>query len=268
MGDQDVGGVTAVDGDPDVTMFGAQVFVAGEAGRAAAATDPRIDRNAAPDCRAFGRLAGSLDDAGDLVSQREGQSAVLGDVEPFVAAQRKIAVLQMQVRVADAATVHPQQNFAAVWRRQLGERFTQRLAVGDKRLAVEFGHRCFGLIVRRSPIMPDDGGPRRGPAPRRQSRPQECPRPAPSDRDLPPQSGSPRRTPSERRLWRSILRRCPKAAWVARSSSARSHGSGAARGTKRTSEDVTLGGGTKAAGFTSNRIRASQRHCARTESRP
>ena len=53
-------------------------------------------------------------------------------------------------------------------------------------------------------------------------------------------------TPSERRLWRSIFRRCPKAAWVTASKVRRSQASGAARGRIRTTEDVTLGGGTNA----------------------
>ena len=38
--------------------------------------------------------------------------------------------------------------------------------------------------------------------------------------------------------------------------------------TMHTIEDVTFGGGTKAEALTSNMIRASQRHCTRTDSRP
>ena len=37
-----------------------------------------------------------------------------------------------------------------------------------------------------------------------------------------------------------------------------------ARGTRRTSEDVTFSGGTKADGLTSKRMRPSQRHCTST----
>ena len=44
--------------------------------------------------------------------------------------------------------------------------------------------------------------------------------------------------------------------------------SGVARGTRRTTDEVTLGGGTKAAGAMSNRIFASVRQPASTESRP
>jgi hypothetical protein len=74
--------------------------------------------------------------------------------------------------------------------------------------------------------------------------------------------------PSDRRLWRSIFRRCPKAARVTVSSSRRSQGIGAVRGTSRTTEDVTLGGGTNAEALTSNKMRASHRHCAKTDNRP
>ena len=66
-------------------------------------------------------------------------------------------------------------------------------------------------------------------------------------------------TPSDFRLWRSILRRWPKAASVTRCSARRSQGSGVARGARaRTSDEVTLGGGTKAEAAMSNRMRASR----------
>src|SRR5690348_1052128 len=74
--------------------------------------------------------------------------------------------------------------------------------------------------------------------------------------------------PSDLRLWRSILRRWPNAASVTRWSSAESQGSGTGRGVSRTTEDVTLGGGTKAEGATSNRILASVRQPASTDKRP
>jgi hypothetical protein len=74
--------------------------------------------------------------------------------------------------------------------------------------------------------------------------------------------------PSCLRLWRSILRRWPKAASVTRSSALRSQGGGFARGISCTSEEVTFGGGTKADGAMSNRIFACVRQPASTESRP
>ena len=75
-------------------------------------------------------------------------------------------------------------------------------------------------------------------------------------------------TDSDLRLCRSIFRRWPKAAAATCSSARRSHGSGALRGTSRTTEEVTLGCGTKAAGEMSNRILVSARQLASTASRP
>ena len=47
-----------------------------------------------------------------------------------------------------------------------------------------------------------------------------------------------------------------------------SQASGSARGTSSTTDEVTFGGGTKALAAMSNRMRASQRQPASTESRP
>src|SRR6185295_8175144 len=70
------------------------------------------------------------------------------------------------------------------------------------------------------------------------------------------------------RLWRSILRRWPNAEAVTRSSRRGSHRNGSARGISSTTDEVTLGGGTKFEGWTSNRIFACVRQEARTDSRP
>src|SRR5215472_18466715 len=82
-------------------------------------------------------------------------------------------------------------------------------------------------------------------------------------------STGPTASPSDFRLVRNILRRWPNAAAVMRSSAGRRAGaSGSARGRIATTLDVTVGGGTKARGGTSNRIFTSASHCARTERRP
>ena len=70
------------------------------------------------------------------------------------------------------------------------------------------------------------------------------------------------------RLWRSILRRWPKAARVTRSRSAIRQGSGSGRGRRWTTLEVTFGGGTKADGATSNRMVACVRQPHSTPSRP
>src|SRR5467141_4566032 len=54
-------------------------------------------------------------------------------------------------------------------------------------------------------------------------------------------------TANDLRLCRSIFRRWPNAAAATSSSARRSHGSGAPRGTNRTTDEVTLGCGTNAA---------------------
>ncbi len=73
---------------------------------------------------------------------------------------------------------------------------------------------------------------------------------------------------SDFRLCLNIFRRWPNAACVTCSSERMRQGSGSARGTRWTTEDVTLGGGTNADGATSNRIFASVRQPASTPSRP
>ena len=70
------------------------------------------------------------------------------------------------------------------------------------------------------------------------------------------------------RLWRSILRRCPKAARVTASSALTRQGRGRGRGVRWTTLEVTFGGGTKAEGGTSKRMRASVRQPQSTPRRP
>src|SRR5262249_56434236 len=102
-----------------------------------------------------------FDDAGDLVAERKGQRAVFGDVEAPVAAEGKIAVLEVQVRVTHPATGHADQNFAAARYRAFCRGFLQRLAIGDKRLAVKHAHAvlspaepCMAIGTRRSRCSP------------------------------------------------------------------------------------------------------------------
>jgi hypothetical protein len=74
--------------------------------------------------------------------------------------------------------------------------------------------------------------------------------------------------PSPFRDCLSILRRWPNAACVTRESAPISQGRGVLRGTSSTTEDVTFGGGVKAAGGRSNRMRACVRQPASTPRRP
>src|SRR5262249_35113860 len=204
----------------------------------------------------------------DLVAERKWQSAVFGDVEAPVAAKGKIAVLEVQVRVTHPTTGDAHQNFAAARYRAFCRGFPQRLAVGNKRLAVKHAHAVLSPAEPRMAI-----GTRR---------PRSSPTILASNTKWSTEISSARAVgsspaasisfgvsvPSERKLWRSILRRWPNAACVTASSVARSHGNGVARGTNRTKDDFTLGGGTKAEALTSKAMRASHRHCASTDNRP
>ena len=67
-----------------------------------------------------------LDDAGDLVSEREWQCHAARGVEFLAAAEVGIAVLDMQVGMAQPATLDPDQNFLALRLRRLDDGFAQR----------------------------------------------------------------------------------------------------------------------------------------------
>jgi len=149
-------GKAAICGDAEMMMGGAHILFAGTASRAGATADPGIDRDAAADGGAFGVGSGAFDHAGDLVAEREWQGTILGDVEPLVVAERKIAVLQMQVRMAHAAARDAHQHFAAARRRAIHDGFAKRLAVSDQRLAVHFCHRRVRLLA--GAIMPHERG--------------------------------------------------------------------------------------------------------------
>ena len=267
MRNEDVGRKSAIDRDAEMTMIGAQVLFSRDTRRAGTAPDPRINRHAMADGRVLGLFACALDDSGDLVPEREWQRAAGGHVEFFVATQREIAVLQVQVGMAYAATFDAHQHFAAARRGAVHDGLAERLSVGNERLAMHFSH-WDPPAASGVGIMPESGDVRRGPAPAMQIR----------------QSGYLRRAPSglaRRSRAAPEHRHQANAGFDAASCAAgrmrpglRFRGacdrkaSGCVRGTRRTSEEVTFGGGTNADGLTSKRIRASQRHCASTESRP
>ena len=104
------------------------------------APDPWINRHAMADGHVLGLRAGAFDDSGDLVPEREWQRAACGHVELFVPTQREVAVLQMQVGMAYAATLDAHQHFAAARRGAVHDRLAERLAVGNERLAMHFSH--------------------------------------------------------------------------------------------------------------------------------
>src|ERR1700733_5384748 len=130
----------AIGGDAEMMMRGAQILLTGAASGAFPAADPRVDRHAAANSRAAGSLSRGFDHAGDLVPKCERQRAVLGNVEPLVAAQREIPILQMQVGMAHAAALNAHENLAAARGRAIRHRLTERLAISDKRLTAKFTH--------------------------------------------------------------------------------------------------------------------------------
>ena len=135
--------------------------------------------------------------------------------------------------MADAAALDAHQHFAAARLRTIDDR--SRKAAARKRRAIGGASwSCRPLLhgVRHRRHHARDRAARREPAPAPQSLRPGCPRRAPSGSSPRRQRSAGTSTPSERRLWRSILRRCPKAACVTPSRSWRSQGSGAARGSE------------------------------------
>ena len=84
----------------------AQILFAAETRRANPAADPRIDGNAAADDRGVGVGADAFDHAGNLMTEREGQGASRADVKFLIAAEGEIAILQVQIGMAHAATLN------------------------------------------------------------------------------------------------------------------------------------------------------------------
>src|SRR4051794_24158358 len=101
MRHQNVSGEAAVDLNAEVTRCCAEIFFARLAGCAFAAADPRkYGRRGANLHVRIG--TGLLDHAGNLVTERERQRTVRRDVQLPVAAEAEIAIVKMQVRMADA----------------------------------------------------------------------------------------------------------------------------------------------------------------------
>jgi hypothetical protein len=132
-----VAGKAAVNGDPEMTRRAADILVANLACCALSATDPGIYGNMTP--RFYSRVrSGTFDPAGNFVTKRERKRTPRANIKPFFSTERKIAVLHMQVGMADAASFNPDQNLGALWRRHVGHRFAERRSVGRQGLSVHF----------------------------------------------------------------------------------------------------------------------------------
>ena len=217
MRHQHVRGKAAVGGDAEMAVGRAQIFLAGAAGRAGAAADPGIDRDLRAGLRARGVRSRALDHARDLVAERERQRAAGAHVERLAVAEREIAVLHVQVGMADAAALDAHQHLGALRLRAIDDGLAERGFIGGEREAAELVS-CAGILARRIRQRAREGCD--------ESLRPECPRRARSARCRRPRAAAADRCRAIRRLWRSILRRWPKAASVTRSSAARSQGSG------------------------------------------
>ena len=126
VGHQHVAGETAVDRDAEEALLDAEIFVAVETVAALAAADPGEHRLLRADQVLRNIGADFLDDAGDLVSQRERQRHAARGVELLAAAEIGIAVLDMQIGMAQPAALDADQHFPALRLRRLDDGFAQR----------------------------------------------------------------------------------------------------------------------------------------------
>ena len=109
-------------------MVDAEIFLAGAAGGAGAAADPGIDRDACAgrDAAASGP-ARSITPAISWPSVN-GSVRPARDVELLAVAEREIAVLHVQVGMADAAALDAHQHLAARGLGTVGDGLAQRRA--------------------------------------------------------------------------------------------------------------------------------------------
>jgi hypothetical protein len=81
-----------------------------------------------------------LDDAGDLMSQRERQRHATRGVEPLAAAEIGIAILNVKVGMAQSATFDPDQGLPPRWLGRIDDCFAERRIELDQRLASHERH--------------------------------------------------------------------------------------------------------------------------------
>ena len=93
--------------DAEKALLGAEIFIARQTVAALAAADPREYRPLGADQILRHVGAYFLDDAGDLVAEREGQCHAARGVELFAAAEIGIAVLDVKVGMAKSAALDP-----------------------------------------------------------------------------------------------------------------------------------------------------------------
>ncbi len=140
VGHQHVAGEAAVDGDAEEALLDAEVLVAVLAIAALAAADPWEDGFPGADEAGCYVRADFVDDAGDLVAEREGQRHAARGVELLAAAEIGIAVLDVQVGMAEAAALDAHQHFAASRLGRVDDGLAQRRIELDQGLPTHQRH--------------------------------------------------------------------------------------------------------------------------------
>ena len=126
VGHQHVGGEAAVDGDAEKALLDAEILVAIGAVAALAAADPGEHRLLLADQILRNVGADFVDDARDLVAERERQRHAARGVELLAAAEIGVAVLDVQIGVAEAAALDAHQHLAALRLRRVDDGLAQR----------------------------------------------------------------------------------------------------------------------------------------------
>ena len=73
-----------------------------------------------------------LNHTGDLMTKRERQAPARSDIEPFVAAEREIAVLHVQIGMAHATSLDAHQNFATARDGALDDGLAERFPISHQ----------------------------------------------------------------------------------------------------------------------------------------
>ncbi len=140
-------GKAAVDRDTEKALLDAEIFVAVLAIAALAAADPGEHRLLFSDQLFWGVRADFLDDACDLMAERERQRHAARGVEPLAAAEIGIAVLDVEVGMAQPATFDADEHFSALRLRCVDDGFAQRRIEFDQGLAAHQRHEVVSFDV-------------------------------------------------------------------------------------------------------------------------
>src|SRR4051812_1204712 len=112
-------GETAVDGDAEEALLGAEIFVAVATVATLPAADPRKYRFSGPDQFLLNVRPDFLDDTCDLMPKGKRQRHAAGGIQSLPATEIGPAVLDMQIGMAQPAALDAHQDLAALRLRRL-----------------------------------------------------------------------------------------------------------------------------------------------------